>query len=457
MNKDKYFFAYKRDSKADEKKFEIKGNVLKNLEVFRTGVFREQLFEKDYLSQMIKNFKALKKNGAFANVPIRKNHPGMFGLRNTMEEVIGYVDNLKLKDNGKIKVMAVKTDKNGETMRDEKTGEVIRVEKEIDDVRLVADCEITEPKALEKIERTTYRDRSIEFGGYDDNNGNIYEPVLHGFAFVDIPQVDLLQGMFSKDSIVGMVKLDQDMNVIELDKDAQDEDNGSDETVDDKGETDDSGSEDADKGEDDSASDTPPGDDDDGKQMDPVLDSTETSDEETDETDKTEDAETEEDDKTDDVDEEDVDKTDDEDAEEDSDTGSKDTKGVQTTAKELKQLKKFKFDSQMKERYDYVEALKKTGFSTPAMSKLERTLVASFFALEGSEGYLSPGKQFTLFKELKASTPKVWEKKDDVKAIDDKKIVKGLRKKVGKGAADEASDEDYEASAQERLKDAGLA
>jgi hypothetical protein len=78
--------------------------------------------------------------------------------------------------------------------------------------KLVADVRTTSEDMLEKITNGTYISRSAEIGMYEDNKGNIYDPILYGFAWVDIPAVEGLspQFSFSKDA-VNLVNLNSNM------------------------------------------------------------------------------------------------------------------------------------------------------------------------------------------------------------------------------------------------------
>lgn len=105
-------------------------------------------------------------------------------------------------------------------------------------------------------------------------------------------------------------------------------------------------------------------------------------------------------------------------------------------------------------RDNYVNALVKAGFSTPAMGEIEKELIASFFAMEGGADFRDAKQQFKLYKQLKESTPKVWEKKDDLQVIDDETPKKDLKEKAVKDETSSA-EEDAEA-AREKIEDAGL-
>lgn len=136
--------------------------------VFKAGTFRDSWGEQmtwtpDHLRQMVDNFTLLKSQNIFPNVPVRSDHSL------SVDKVIGYLDGLS-------------TDGN----------------------LLFADYTVTEPPALDKIARGTYRSRSLEVGMYETNDGALYFPVVYGFAFVDIPAVE---GLHSKNEEVRFFSL----------------------------------------------------------------------------------------------------------------------------------------------------------------------------------------------------------------------------------------------------------
>lgn len=126
--------------------------LLKNLAVFKVGTFTDASGKKatwtgDHLTAMVANFNALK-TSAFKNVPWRTNHPTG---RRDVNEVVGYYADART-----------------------------------DGTTLYADVELTEPDAVDKWERGTYRERSIELGAYKDpTTDKVFWPVLTGTAFVD--------------------------------------------------------------------------------------------------------------------------------------------------------------------------------------------------------------------------------------------------------------------------------
>lgn len=149
------------------------------LPIFRSGTFRDSMgFEHTYLSEhmhmMQSNYEILKSRGTFADVPARKNHPSPF--TNTMDEVIGYVIGLSVQN--------FASPVNGEVY-----------------AYLMADVEVLDSAAIEKIESGLWRNRSSEIGSYVNNDDSEFWPALLGFAYVDIPAVEGLN--FSKFEGVG--------------------------------------------------------------------------------------------------------------------------------------------------------------------------------------------------------------------------------------------------------------
>ncbi len=134
--------------------------------IFRTGTFRDSMgelttWEPEHLQQMVFHFELLRDRGILPNPIVRHNHPSIFGGGG---EVQGYITGLKAE--------------------------------EVDGTNyLLADFEITEPEAHERIQRGTYRARSAEVGHYVTNEEAMFWPVVKGFAFVDLPAVE---GLFQK-------------------------------------------------------------------------------------------------------------------------------------------------------------------------------------------------------------------------------------------------------------------
>lgn len=147
-------------------------NIIKGMKIFRTGRFTDTFgrtndWTQEHLQAMVNHFTLLRGNpivvdgetifdGPLPLIPQRLDHTI------SIKDVIGYFANMYL-----------------------------------DPMRpgfLFADVAITEPDHLAKYRRGTYRNRSIEIGSYQDNNGNKYEPVVLGLAFVDLPSVEGLFG-----------------------------------------------------------------------------------------------------------------------------------------------------------------------------------------------------------------------------------------------------------------------
>lgn len=132
--------------------------TFEGLKIFKAGTFKDSLgiqhtWEPEHLQQMVFNFELLKSRGTFPNVPVRADHSF------SVNSVIGYITSLSVQDGF-----------------------------------LFAAGEITEPDAVGKIERGTFRARSSEIGMYETNDEVFFWPVLMGFAFVDIGAVE---GLFS--------------------------------------------------------------------------------------------------------------------------------------------------------------------------------------------------------------------------------------------------------------------
>jgi hypothetical protein len=138
------------------------GSVLiQGFPIFRAGTFRDSWDDQmtwtpDHMRQIVDNFNMLKGGGLFPDVPVRRDHSF------SIDKVIGYFENLSVG-----------------------AGDM-----------LLCDYAVTEPDAVEKIARGTFRSRSFEVGMYETNDGAMYFPVAFGFAFVDIPAVE---GLHSKD------------------------------------------------------------------------------------------------------------------------------------------------------------------------------------------------------------------------------------------------------------------
>lgn len=129
-------------------------NVVRGIKVFRTGTHTDSLGRKAtwthaQLQQAVDHFNLLRSTGVLPNVPVREDHT------TTVKDLVGWYSALRLEGDF-----------------------------------LLADVEFTEPDALAKYNRGTYRNKSIEIGTYETGDGQKYTPVVLGLAFVDIPAVE---------------------------------------------------------------------------------------------------------------------------------------------------------------------------------------------------------------------------------------------------------------------------
>lgn len=131
--------------------------VLRGFHIFRSGSFkdsrgRQQRITEDDIVALADNFTKLR--SVFPNVPLRRDHV------RSVDNVIGYFDDVYARDGN-----------------------------------LYANLTVTEPDAVEKFERGTFRSRSIEVGPYTSNMGDTTAPAVLGLAMVDIPAVE---GLFQR-------------------------------------------------------------------------------------------------------------------------------------------------------------------------------------------------------------------------------------------------------------------
>lgn len=143
---------------------------LSNVAVFRAGTFRDSMgFQRTWddfqLEGMVRNFDHLRSQGVFQDVPVRAGHPS-FGT-NPIDNIIGYVTGMRV---------------------EKRTASIENKEH----LFLVADFEILDPAAQEKINSGLWRNRSAEIGTYVDNEEREYAPTFMGVAYVDIPAVERL-------------------------------------------------------------------------------------------------------------------------------------------------------------------------------------------------------------------------------------------------------------------------
>jgi hypothetical protein len=127
-----------------------------------------------HIRQMAENTSHLTQKGILASVPARDGHPGwLLSGQEGNGAVVGWHLGVTVK-----------------TLKSPIDG--------LEYTYLLADYEITEPYADEKIQRKTWRNRSSEIGGYRTNDEAEYWPVYMGFAFVDFPAVEGLNFSMSQ-------------------------------------------------------------------------------------------------------------------------------------------------------------------------------------------------------------------------------------------------------------------
>ena len=146
-----------------------------DMPVFRSGTFRDSMgyqhtWESIHIDQMVMHYSHLASNGIFSDVPVRKGHGSFLG--DPMDSLIGWHTGLR-----------------AETMTSTHDGNEYSY--------LLASYEIFDEEAAARVEGGDWRNRSSEVGFYLTNAEAEYWPVYQGFAYVDIPAVEGLNG-FSK-------------------------------------------------------------------------------------------------------------------------------------------------------------------------------------------------------------------------------------------------------------------
>lgn len=161
------------------KKYRQGGNgnlILEGVAVFRSGTFRDSMgfqhqWEPEHMTQMVDNYTILSSRGVITSVPIRSDHVGF--LDSSLKSVVGYHIGIRTEE----RINSV-------------SGEMCTY--------LLADMEIIDPDAIQKIESGLWRNLSSEIGTYLTNAEAEYWPVYMGVAFVDFPAVEGLANSFSK-------------------------------------------------------------------------------------------------------------------------------------------------------------------------------------------------------------------------------------------------------------------
>lgn len=164
--------------------------VVQDMPVFRSGTFKDSMgyshaWESIHMDQMVTHFDMLRNRGVFTDVPVRNGHP-FFGMALPgAGEVIGYHTGLTVQ---------------------ERTNKIDGK----DYSYLLANYEILDDTAKSKINSGLFRNRSSEVGEYETNSESLFWPVYFGFAYVDIPAVEGLNGF----SMNGFTQATQDRKFI---------------------------------------------------------------------------------------------------------------------------------------------------------------------------------------------------------------------------------------------------
>ena len=146
---EKTTFTYKPDGEM-----ECMGNKITNVHIFKPGEYRGNKWTKAVVEKMVENFRILKEKTGF-EPPVRIGHRGDNSVENA-NATIGYIEDLK-------------TDENG---------------------NMFADMDIADEKGYEDIKSKKLKNRSIEIGPYETNEGDEFDNVVWGVGWVDIPQVE---------------------------------------------------------------------------------------------------------------------------------------------------------------------------------------------------------------------------------------------------------------------------
>ena len=146
---DKATFTYK-----PEGEMECMGNKITNVHIFKPGEYRGNKWTKEIVKKMVENFKTLKEKAGF-EPPVRIGHRGDNSVENA-KATIGYIEDL----------------------RDDEDG------------NLFADMDITDDSGYEDIRSKKLKNRSVEIGPYETNEGDEFDNVIWGVGWVDIPQVE---------------------------------------------------------------------------------------------------------------------------------------------------------------------------------------------------------------------------------------------------------------------------
>lgn len=157
---------------------------IEGLRIFKAGTFKDSLgiertWTSIHLDQMVLHFNYLAGNDIFPNVPVRKDHSY------SVEDVVGWITKV-YKDPD-------------------------------DDIFLCCDMELVDAEAYEAWEGGKYRNRSLEVGEYETNDGEVYWPTIMGVAFVDIPAVEGLHSRGTSDAFFTEAHVKEDKTPMDHD------------------------------------------------------------------------------------------------------------------------------------------------------------------------------------------------------------------------------------------------
>ena len=128
--------------------------IVRDVKVFKVGAFRNSRGQRnewtaDRLQRAVDNFNSLRRNRILPDVPIRLDHT------KSMRDVVGYFHELRF-----------------------------------DGTYLLADILFTKKSAYDEYQDGHLRNVSLEIGQYETNDEVLYDDVVQGLAFVDIPAVE---------------------------------------------------------------------------------------------------------------------------------------------------------------------------------------------------------------------------------------------------------------------------
>jgi len=168
---------------------------LQGVPVFRSGTFRDSMgiqhtWEDMHMQQMVDNFNHLIKTGIMEGAPVRKGHSGFFSDGSAiMDSLIGWHSGLSTEE---------------------------RINP-VDGQRytyLLADFQILDPTAQDKIDSGLWKSLSSEVGTWTSNNEAEYWPVYQGVAYVDFPAVEGLKTFASANGVGSKFSIMSEENAV---------------------------------------------------------------------------------------------------------------------------------------------------------------------------------------------------------------------------------------------------